>query len=110
MGEKQLASRLCCQGNGFVVLRTLCLCCGDSCNYSDGDTHKKVWGTLSYDGRRSLSDAKQDKSDTAAVEYPETAHRFNFRVRGTFVCTTSTAFSPSKVLTPPHTDKGQLVK
>lgn len=41
VGEKQLASRLRCQGNGFVVSRPLCLGCGDSCNYSDGDTKKK---------------------------------------------------------------------
>lgn len=98
MGEKQLASRSCCQGNGFVVSRPLCLCCGDSCNYSDGDKKNKVWGTLSYDGCRGLSDAKQDESDTAAMEYPETAHRFNFRVWERFVCTNSTAFRLQKCL------------
>lgn len=53
---------------------------------------KKVWGTLSYDGCRGLSDAKQDESDTAAVEYPETAHWFSFRVWERFVSTNSTAF------------------
>lgn len=65
------------------------------------ETKKKSVGNiviLSYDGCRGLSDAKQDESDTAAVEYPETAHRFNFRVWERFVCTNSTAFRLQKCL------------
>lgn len=57
----------------------------------------KVWGTLSYDGCRGLSDAKQDESDTT-MEYPETAHRFNFRAWERFVCANSTAFRLQKCL------------
>lgn len=66
VGEKQLASRSSCQGNGVVVSSRFA---------SAMVTHvitvtetKKVWRTLSYDGCRGLSNEKQDESCTADAE------------------------------------------
>lgn len=61
VGEKQLASRLSCQGNRVVVSRRFA---SAMVTHVIAET-KTVWRTLSNDGCRGLSNEKWDESSTA---------------------------------------------